>query len=343
MVILNRKQNMYGFALCLFHVLNDFITLAFDFQYVFSLGTMNTTMNTTMNPTTTSLAVASTPPVHFDMPYRVALIVIYSVVLLVGITGLGFMISLLKANIRSLTTIAFLNLMVAHFLFLLTVPFRIYYFAFLSWNLGKGMCKLVSAMVHIHIYMVFTIYAIILTLRFLQFYKKTQRTEFYRRLHALGASALVWFLLLLIMLPLVLLQYGQSSKSNNVNTENECFKFQNMLDDTSVYALNMILSIFIISVSGLQTCIQAFILHVMIRKYGSASRSQQEFWVQIKNLIFVLILLTCLVPYHLFRLHYLNNATDLHAINEVFLAITGLTCFDMLTFTGKNVCQVCWP
>jgi len=34
MVILNRKQNMYGFALCLFHVLNDFITLAFDFQYV---------------------------------------------------------------------------------------------------------------------------------------------------------------------------------------------------------------------------------------------------------------------------------------------------------------------
>ncbi|XP_056104766.1 probable G-protein coupled receptor 141 [Rhinichthys klamathensis goyatoka] len=302
------------------------------------------TTNTTTTTTSSSLAVTSTPAVHFTMPYRIALIVIYSVVLLVGITGLGLMISLLKANIRSLTTIAFLNLMVAHFLFLLTVPFRIYYFAFLKWNLSQGMCKLVSAMVHIHIYMVFTIYAIILTLRFLQFYKKTQRTEFYRRLHALGASALVWFLLLLIMLPLVFFQYGQSSESNNnVNTENQCFKFQNMLNNTSVYILNMILSIFIISVSGLQTCIQAFILHVMIRKYGSASRSQQEFWVQIKNLIFVLILLTCLVPYHLFRLHYLNNTIDLHVINEVFLAITGLTCFDMLTFTGKNVCQVCWP
>lgn len=305
------------------------------------------TTNTTTTTTSTSLAVSSTHsshPVHLTEPYRIALIVIYSVVLLVGITGLGLMISLLKTNIRSLTTIAFLNLMVAHFLFLLTVPFRIYYFASQTWNLGPGMCKLVSAMVHIHIYMVFIIYTIILTLRFLQYYKKTQRTEFYRRLHALGASALVWFLLLLIMLPLVLSQYGgKSSESSDTNdTRTQCFKFQDVLKNNKpVYVLNMILSIFIIIVSGLQTCIQALILHVMIRKYGPASRSQQEFWVQIKNLIFVLILLTCLVPYHLFRLQYLNH-TDLHAINEVFLAITGLTCFDMLTFTGKNACQVCW-
>ncbi|XP_077100859.1 G protein-coupled receptor 141 [Siphateles boraxobius] len=296
--------------------------------------------------TNTSLAVTSTtstPSAHLPEPYRIALIVIYSVVLLVGITGLGLMISLLKTNIRSLTTIAFLNLMIAHFLFLLTVPFRIYYFAFQTWSLSPGMCKLVSAMVHIHIYMVFTIYTIILTLRFLQYYKKTQRTEFYRRLHALGASVLVWFLLLLIMLPLVLSQYGNKSDgTDDFATQKQCFKFQNVLNNKPVYALNMILSIFIIIVSGFQTCIQAIILHVMVRKYGGASRSQQEFWVQIKNLTFVLILLTCLVPYHLFRLQYLNHTKDLHAINEVFLAITGLTCFDMLTFTGKNVCQVCW-
>lgn len=312
------------------------IFFEFDFQYVFSLGTMTT------NTTTSSLAVTSNTSnshVHLTAPYTTALIIIYSVVLLVGITGLFLMLSLLKANIRSLTTIAFLNLMVAHFLFLLTVPFRIYYFATLKWDLGPGMCKLISAMVHIHIYMVFIIYTIILTLRFLQYYKKTLRTEFYRRLHALGASALVWFLLMLIMLPLVLHQYGTSSENKD---ETQCFRFQMMLSSTPVYVLNMILSIFIICVSGLQTCIQAIILHVMISKYGQACRSQQEFWVQIKNLIFVLILLTCLVPYHLFRLQYLNRPQELHAINEVFLAITGLTCFDMLTFTGKNACQVCW-
>ncbi|XP_016309353.1 probable G-protein coupled receptor 141 [Sinocyclocheilus anshuiensis] len=299
--------------------------------------TMNTTVDNITSPAVTTNPTPTAPPAHLTESYRVALIIIYTVVLLVGITGLTVMISLLKTNIRSLTTIAFLNLMVAHFLFLLTVPFRIYYYASQTWQLGQGFCKLVSAMVHIHIYMVFTIYSILLTVRFLHFYKKTQRTEFYRRLHGLGASALVWCILLIIMLPLVLIQYGHKTIP-----ENQCFKFGDELQEHHVYALNMVLSILIITVSCFQTCIQAIILRQMILKYGAASSAQQEFWVQIKNLSFVLILLTCLVPYHLFRLQYLNNTKDLNQINEVFLAITGLTCFDMLTFTGKSICKVCW-
>ncbi|RXN25793.1 putative G-protein coupled receptor 141 [Labeo rohita] len=302
------------------------------------------TMNTTVSNITSSNNTTNSPTeVHLTPPYRVALIIIYAVVLLVGITGLTVMMSLLKTNIRSLTTIAFLNLMVAHFIFLLTVPFRIYYYATNTWALGPEFCKLVSAMVHIHIYMVFTIYSILLTVRFLEFYKKTKRTEFYRRLHGLGASVLVWCILLIIMLPLVLNQYGENKKGKQEKNPEEitqCFKFGNLVREA--YVLNMILSICVITVSCVQTCIQVIILRTMILKYGAASRSQQEFWVQIKNLSFVLIMLTCLVPYHLFRLQYIEKHEDLHQINEVFLAITGLTCFDMLTFTGKNICKVCW-
>ncbi|XP_073686678.1 probable G-protein coupled receptor 141 [Garra rufa] len=290
----------------------------------------------TMNATVSSNI---TNPAHFTEPFRVALIIIYTVVLLVGITGLTVMISLLKTNIRSLTTIAFLNLMVAHFLFLLTVPFRIYYYAAQKWQLSQGFCKLVSAMVHIHIYMVFTIYSILLTVRFLHFYKKTQRTEFYRRLHGLGASALVWCILLIIMLPLVVKQYGQN---NGTTPKDQCFQFGHLTQEGYVFAINMILCILIITVSCVQTCIQVIVLRAMILKYGPACRSQQEFWVQIKNLSFVLIMLTCLAPYHLFRIQYLKNGKDLNEINEVFLAITGLTCFDMLTFTGKSICKACW-
>ncbi|XP_051538851.1 probable G-protein coupled receptor 141 [Myxocyprinus asiaticus] len=282
---------------------------------------------------TNNTSISST---NITQPYRIALIIIYTIVLLVGTTGLTLMMSLLKSNLRSLTTIAFLNLMVAHFLFLLTVPFRIYYYAFETWKLHHGFCKVVSAMIHIHMYMVFIIYAIILTFRFLHYYKKTQRTEFYRRLHAVCASAIVWSVLLLIMLPTVLSQYG------GINApQNECFKFGDVLENKSIYALNVIVSITIVIASCAQTCIQAIILHSMILKYGPASRSQQEFLVQLKNLCFVLIMLTCLVPYQLFRLYYLKHIKELHEINEVFLAITGLTCFDMLTFTGRGVCQGC--
>ncbi|XP_018955805.2 probable G-protein coupled receptor 141 [Cyprinus carpio] len=300
---------------------------------------MNTTVNYTTSPAVTTNPTSEAPSAHLTEPFRVALIIIYTAVLLVGITGLSVMISLLKTNIRSLTTIAFLNLMVAHFLFLLTVPFRIYYYVSQTWKLGHGFCKLVSAMVHIHIYMVFTIYSILLTVRFLHFYKKTQRTEFYRRLHGLGASALVWFILLIIMLPVVLKQYGHGQGQGEVLP---VVLKQYGHEHGHEHGLGVFIYIFIITVSCLQTCIQVIILRSMILKYGPACRSQQEFWVQIKNLSFVLIMLTCLVPYHLFRLQYMNYTKELHQINEVFLAITGLTCFDMLTFTGKNIYKVCW-
>lgn len=300
----------------------------------------NATVSNFTSPTVTSVSISTSaePKAQFSQPIRTTLIVIYIIVLLVGMTGLTFMISLLKTNIRSLTTIAFLNLMVAHFLFLITVPFRIYYFVSMEWKLGPVFCKLVSAMVHLHIYMVFTIYAILLTLRFLHFYKKTQRTEFYRRLHALGMSAFVWFLLLVIVLPLIISKYGQNKEPTN----EQCFNFEQTLKNDAVYGLNIILSLVIIIVSCVQACVQVCILRTMILKYGASSRSQQEFWVQMKNLCFVLIMLICLVPYHMFRLEYLNKPKELNEINEVFLAITGLTCFDMLTFAGKGLCKMCY-
>ncbi|XP_056306730.1 LOW QUALITY PROTEIN: probable G-protein coupled receptor 141 [Danio aesculapii] len=306
----------------------------------------NATVYNFTSPAVTSISILTTaePKDHLSQPIRTTLIVIYIIVLLVGITGLTFMISLLKTNIRSLTTIAFLNLMVSHFLFLITVPFRIYYFALMEWKLGPGFCKLVSAMVHLHIYMVFTIYAILLTLRFLHFYKKTQRTEFYRRLHALGMSAFVWFLLLVIVLPLVISKYGDKNKEETktaMQQKEQCFHFEQILENKAVYGLNIILSLVIITVSCVQACVQVSILRTMILKYGASSRSQQEFWVQMKNLCFVLIMLICLVPYHMFRMEYLNRPNELSEINEVFLAITGLTCFDMLTFAGKGMCTMC--
>ncbi len=303
--------------------------------------TMNTTVDNFTSSAVTTIPPATATPAPPINPFNVALIVIYTVVLLVGITGLTVMISLLKTNIRSLTTIAFLNLMVAHFFSCSLCHSDLYYYASGTWKLGQGFCKLVSAMVHIHIYMVF-LPSTPFFLRFGSciFTRKTQRTEFYRRLHGLGATALSWWgiILLIIMLPVVLNQYGL--KPIPVG---KCFNFGDVIEkEIYVYALNMVLSIFIITVSCIQTCIQVIILRSMILKYGPASRSQQEFWVQIKNLSFVLIMLTCLVPYHIFRLQYLKNTEDLRQINEVFLAITGLTCFDMLTFTGKNICKVCW-
>ncbi|XP_066518632.1 probable G-protein coupled receptor 141 [Hoplias malabaricus] len=274
---------------------------------------------------------------HIETSHKIALITIYTVVLMVGTTGLIFMIRILKTNLRSWTTIAFLNLLLAHFIFLLTIPFRIYYYATNHWGLSRSFCKIVSAMIHLHMYVVFVIYVVILIIRFLQYFKKIDRMEFYRRLHALGASIGIWSIVI-ILGPILLIHYGKTRNDE----QTKCFNFGDEANKSWVFGLNIFLSVLIILVSCALSCVLGIILRNLIKKHGAASRVQQEVWAQVKSISLIIIIFTCLVPYHIFRLFYLKNLKTLEHVNEVFLAITTLTCCDMLLiFAGKGICHVC--
>ncbi|XP_072545734.1 probable G-protein coupled receptor 141 [Salminus brasiliensis] len=296
------------------------------------------TINPSYNSTTTStLSTQASLDNLLNSPHRIALIAIYTVVLVTGSVGLLIMTSVLKTNLRSWTTIAFLNLLLAHLIFLLTVPFRIYYYVTNYWKLPPLTCKIVSAMIHLHMYLVFVIYAVILAIRFVQYYKKTDRIEFYRRLHALAASIGIWSILIIVG-PIILSQYG----NQEVVDENKCFNFGQAASTGNVFGLNVFLSVVIILVSCVLSCILGVILYSMIKKNGAACRHQQEFWAQMKNISFIVIIFTCLVPYNIFRLYYLQNPSKMQDSNEIFLSITTLTCADMLlTFAGKGLCQLC--
>ncbi|KAI4884778.1 hypothetical protein NFI96_003067 [Prochilodus magdalenae] len=294
-----------------------------------STGTVNSTG--TMNSTTSMTTI--TPLA--EAPHRIALVTIYMVVLVAGSVGLILMISILKTNLRSWITIAFLNLLLAHFIFILTVPFRIHYYVTDKWILSPTFCKVVSVMIHLHMHLVFVIYVVILTIRYLQYFKKMDRIEFYRRLHALASSIGIWSILIIIC-PIILANYG-----NKTPRKDKCFNF-GMEAKSGAFGLNVVLSVLIILVSCILSCVLGVILHSMIKKYGPDSRHQQEFWAQMKSISIILIIFTCLVPYHLFRLYYLQNAKSSENDNEVFLAITAFTCFDMLlTFAGKGICYAC--
>ncbi|KAI5620051.1 putative G-protein coupled receptor 141 [Silurus asotus] len=270
--------------------------------------------------------------------YNVALVFIYSVVLLVGSIGVTLMTSVLKSNLHSWTTITFFNLILVHVIFLLTIPFRLYYYVTNYWSLSMPFCKLVSGMIHIHMHVVFVIYVVILTIQFLQHFKKIGQIEFNRSLHAIGFSIGIWSILIIIC-PVVLFHYGMSANKN----ETKCFHFASELKSGLVFQCNIFLSVSTVIVSCIISCTLAAILYTMIKKHGASSWAQQEFWAQMKNVSLVLIILFCLAPYHLYRLYYLNNADNLQLENEVFLAITSLTCFDMmLVFTGKGICHRCW-
>ena len=275
--------------------------------------------------------------------YHSVLLVIYSVVLLSGTISLSLMIHVMKSSKMSTTTIAVYNLIFTHFIFLLTMPFRIYYYAIHEWDLNFDFCKVVSLMIHTHMYMSFIFYVIIIVMRLLTFYYKAEQVVPFSKMHALLVSALIW-IVVLIVVPLIISEYyGISTENgnsiNNATKRKRCFKFGNDIKELGK-VFNYIASPLIIVVATVLTALQANVVRVLYRKHAQGCTYQQEFGAQLKGLYFALIMAICFIPYHVFRLIYLVNV-QLEGINEVFLGLTTLNCLDMLTFLGNRNCYVC--
>ncbi|XP_036375366.1 probable G-protein coupled receptor 141 [Megalops cyprinoides] len=266
------------------------------------------------------------------LDYRIALATMYSIVLVGGTLSTALMINILKSNVRSVTTMAVLNLVVVHILFLLTVPFRIYFYASGWWDLGPDFCKVVSSMIHVHMYVALTFYVIILVIRHLAYARGRDQVEFHRRLHAALVSAGVWAGVLVCVLPAVATKYGTS-----VDNRRTCFNFGDELDKATVAGLNYALIAVVLLAALAVAGSQAWILGRVVRAYGRTCPQRQEFWAQIKSLSFVLVVLVCFVPYHLFRLYYVGHHESLQKQNEVFLAVTAFSCFDMLIFLPRDM------
>ncbi|CAF97946.1 unnamed protein product [Tetraodon nigroviridis] len=235
--------------------------------------------NSTLSPTL--YTPSGTPEQPQDCKHHTTLLVIHSMVLFSGTISLSLMMYMMKSSITSSTSIAVLNLIFTHFIYLLTVPFRIYYHAVERWSLGSDWCRVVSSMIHIHMYMSFLFYVIILVSRLVTFYRRAEREVF---------NYLICILVILVSLALVALQ--------------------------------------------------ANAVRVLYRKHQRSCTFQHDFGAHLKSLCFAAIMTICFVPYHVFRLIYLEHL-ELQNVNEVFLSLTTFNCLDMLTFLGNMRCYMC--
>ncbi|XP_069715145.1 probable G-protein coupled receptor 141 isoform X2 [Phaenicophaeus curvirostris] len=260
------------------------------------------------------------------------LITVYSVALAGGgIGSIAMSLLLVKMNTLSVTTTAIVNLVVVHSLLLFTVPFRLHYYVNKKWVFKMPFCKMVSAMVHIHMYLTFLFYVITLVIRWLIFFQWKDKVEFYRKLHAIAASAAVWIFVMVFVVPVLYFEYGRSGPYNDTI----CFKFHKELHQESVKALNYTIIAAVTCITCVLLALQVFILVKVSRKLSTSLWSHQEFWAQVKNLIFICVIIICFLPYHLFRAYYIQHVSDfgqLESYNEVFLSLTALSCLDLLSF-----------
>uniref|UniRef100_H3CRR8 G protein-coupled receptor 141 n=1 Tax=Tetraodon nigroviridis TaxID=99883 RepID=H3CRR8_TETNG len=271
---------------------------------------------------------SGTPEQPQDCKHHTTLLVIHSMVLFSGTISLSLMMYMMKSSITSSTSIAVLNLIFTHFIYLLTVPFRIYYHAVERWSLGSDWCRVVSSMIHIHMYMSFLFYVIILVSRLVTFYRRAEREVSFKRGHAVIVSVVVWVLVLLVIPCIIYFYYGKMN-SNRQNTKH-CFDFGGHIRSAGK-VFNYLICILVILVSLALVALQANAVRVLYRKHQRSCTFQHDFGAHLKSLCFAAIMTICFVPYHVFRLIYLEHL-ELQNVNEVFLSLTTFNCLDMLTF-----------
>ncbi|KAM3928112.1 putative G-protein coupled receptor 141 [Leptodactylus fuscus] len=269
------------------------------------------------------------------------LITLYCTVLILGTIGIIIMIFLLcRTNTRSVTITTIINLLVIHGIFILTVPFRIAYYIQGNWIFGFIFCRFISAMIHIHMYLSFVLYVALLSIRYVSYFKKKDKIEFYRKMHSVVASAAVWIIILLVVLPAFFLQYGTAQEKYRPD---QCFGFQKEIERPFVIFVNYTVIAVIFLVVCILLIVQIFIIVKILKKLKRAALDHQEFWAQLKSLFFILVMIICLFPYHMFRIYYIKHTNDCFDYNEIFLGVTALSCLDLLSFAlqtyFQKVCQ----
>lgn len=289
-------------------------------------------------PFATPPCTSPAAPVHSGASEQhTLLLVIHSTVLLSGAVSLSLMMYMIRSSVTSSTSVAVLNLIFTHFVFLLTLPFRIHFHIFQRWTMGGGWCRVISAMIHIHMYMSFVFYVIILVSRLFTFYRRSEREVSFRRGHAILVSVVVWVLVLLVIPCIIYFYYGNMNGSHRDGTR--CFEFgEHIVSGGKVF--NYVVSVGIIAVSSALTVLQVNAVRVLYGKHQRSSTLQQDFGAHLKSLCFAAIMMICFVPYHIFRLIYLEHL-ELQHVNEVFLSLTTFNCLDMLTFLGNTRCYMC--
>lgn len=280
---------------------------------------------------------------------------IFSIVFVVGLifNMIAIYIFACTLKLRNETTTYMMNLVASDLLFVLTLPFRIFYFVKREWLFGRVLCKLSVSLFYTNLYGSILFLTCISVDRFLAivypFRSQTIRTKRNAKL----ACCAVWVLVLSGSLPTGFLL--ETSSLGNVKSDNINYCFENYSNKQWKSKLSKVV-VFMETVGFLIPFIINVFCSVMVlqtlRKPQTISRGGQLNKTKILRMIIVhlLIFCFCFVPYNVNLLFYSLMRTKIlrgcHAesvIRAIYpvafcIAVTNC-CFDPVIyyFTSETI------
>lgn len=286
--------------------------------------------------TTTLPDASNTEQGHCRGHCRMILITLYSMVLLGGTTGTVLMARMMcKRKSQSMIAMIVLNIIVLHSILLVSLPFRLSYYILEVWEFGSFLCRLVSSIIYGHMYLTFVFYVAIVILRLLVYFKKLQMQQL-QKYHMVVLNIVIWTIGSLVFWPILFLQYGIHP---SYSEQQRCFEFYKDLNRRELIILNYSMIVIMISTVVILFLIQMSIIVQLIKALWPDMWAHQDYRAQIKSFFFLLVIVVCFIPHHVFRIHFIQNYSEIDnselvLYNEIFVALTTVCCLDMVCFIG---------
>ncbi|XP_006113754.2 chemerin-like receptor 1 [Pelodiscus sinensis] len=246
--------------------------------------------------------------------------VIYSIAFVLGVTGNGLVIFITGFRMkRTVSTIWFLNLAVADFIFTFFLPLSVAYIAMgFHWPFGLALCKINTAMAFLNLYASVYLLMVISIDRCISVTLPVWAQNYRTPRLALLVALAVWVLALVLCSPYLYFRYTDHSPNNkdiihcyyNFNTapegapKEEIHRIINI--NHRAMAISRFILGFLIPFAVIVCCYGAILVRL---RRGHKIRSNKPFKV---IAIVIISFFLCWFPYHVFSFLELHHTQSLH-------------------------------
>ncbi|XDB55903.1 hypothetical protein AB1E18_009364 [Capra hircus] len=231
--------------------------------------------------------------------YKIAALVFYSCIFIIGlfvnVTALWVFSCTTKK--RTTVTIYMMNVALLDLIFIMSLPFRMFYYAKGEWPFGEYFCQILGALTVFYPSIALWLLAFISADRYMAIVQPKYAKELKNTCKAVMACVGVWIMTLTTTIPLLLLYEDPDTASSTPRT---CLKISDIIYLKAINALNFTRLIFFFLIP-LFIMIGCYLVIIHSLLHGKTSKLKPKVKEKSIRIIITLMVqvLVCFMPFHI--------------------------------------------